>query len=153
MPFFQAYKAPGHCRAFAPEIHPVKTGQTPGVFDWSYRNFAQVVKLSGTMNWKTVFPAGAGVGGYYVQAVNKDAPHPAAARLWQEDLYSDAGQNLWLKGGARPVREAAMVAAGTIDKAAHDALPTASGTPVFLTTEQNDKAKAYLAANWAKAIG
>ena len=44
------------------------------------------------------------VAGYYVQAINKDAPHPAAARLWQEFLYSDEGQNLWLKGGARPVR-------------------------------------------------
>jgi len=105
------------------------------------------------MNWKTVVPAGAVVGGYYVQAINKDAAHPAAARLWQEYLYSDEGQNLWLKGGARPVREAAMTASGTIDKAAHDALPKASGTPVFLTTEQNDKAKAYLVANWAKAIG
>ena len=93
------------------------------------------------------------VGGYYVQAINKDAPHPAAARLWQEYLYSDEGQNLWLKGGARPVREKAMVAAGTIDKAAYAALPKAVGTPVFLTPAQSDKAKAYLTANWAKAIG
>jgi len=46
-----------------------------------------------------------------------------------------------------------MVAAGTIDKAAYDALPKAAGTPVFLTTAQSDKAKAYLTANWAKAIG
>ena len=51
--------------------------------------------------------------GYYFQAINKDAPHPAAARLWQEFLYSDEGQNLWLKGGARPVRADAMVKAGT----------------------------------------
>ena len=57
-------------------------------------------------------PPNAAVGGYYVQAINKDAPHPAAARLWQEFLYSDEGQNLWLKGGARPVREEAMVKAG-----------------------------------------
>ena len=34
----------------------------------------------------------------------RTAPHPAAARLWEEYLYSDDGQNLWLKGGARPVR-------------------------------------------------
>ena len=151
--FFTALKAAGNFLPVDPDPATIKSGQTPVVFDWDYLNVAQGVKLSGTMNWKTVVPAGAVVGGYYVQAVNKDAPHPAAARLWQEYLYSDAGQNLWLKGGARPVREAAMVAAGTIDKAAHDALPTASGTPVFLTTEQNDKAKAYLAANWAKAIG
>ena len=37
---------------------------------------------------------------------------PAAARLWQEFLYSDEGQNLYLAGGARPVRADAMVAGG-----------------------------------------
>ena len=63
-------------------------------------------------------PANAVVGSYYVQAISKDAPHPAAARLWQEFLYSDEGQNLWLKGGARPVRADAMEKAGTIDKTA-----------------------------------
>ena len=61
--------------------------------------------------------------GYYYQAINADAPHPAAARLWQEFLYSDEGQNLspWVACGrcvpttwSRP---------GTIDKAAFDELP------------------------------
>jgi putative spermidine/putrescine transport system substrate-binding protein len=51
------------------------------------------------------------------------------------------------------VREKAMLAAGTIDKAAYAALPKVVGTPVFLTSEQNSKASAYLAANWAKAVG
>jgi putative spermidine/putrescine transport system substrate-binding protein len=73
--------------------------------------------------------------------------------LWQEFLYSDEGQNLWLKGGARPVRAEAMQKAGTIDKAAYDTLPRTTGTPVFLTEEQTAKAKEYLKANWAKAIG
>ncbi len=59
------------------------------------------------------------VGSYYVQAINSDAPHAAAARLWEEFLYSDEGQNLWLKGGARPVRADAMQKAGTIDTAAY----------------------------------
>jgi putative spermidine/putrescine transport system substrate-binding protein len=67
-------------------------------------------------------------------------------------LYSEDGQNLWLKGGARPVRADAMQKSGKLDKTAFDALPAASGTPVFLTDEQTKKAKDYLAANWAKAI-
>ena len=151
--FFKLLKTAGNFLPVDPDPATIKSGQTPVVLDWDYLNVAQGAKLKGTMDWKTVVPAGAVVGGYYVQAINKDAPHPAAARLWQEYLYSDEGQNLWLKGGARPVREAAMVAAGTIDKTAHDALPKADGTPVFLTTAQSDTAKAYLSANWAKAVG
>ncbi len=151
--FFASLKTAGNFLPVDPTGATIESGQTPVVFDWDYLNVAQGVKLKGKMDWKTLVPAGAVVGGYYVQAINKDAPHPAAARLWQEYLYSDEGQNLWLKGGARPVREEAMVAAGTIDKAAYDALPKAEGTPVFLTTAQSDKAKAYLTANWAKAIG
>ena len=151
--FFTALKKAGNFLPVDPTGATIESGQTPVVFDWDYLNVGQATKLKGKMDWKIFVPAGAVVGGYYVQAISKDAPHPAAARLWQEYLYSDEGQNLWLKGGARPVREAAMVTAGTIDKTANDALPKADGTPVFLTKEQTDKANAYLTANWAKAIG
>jgi putative spermidine/putrescine transport system substrate-binding protein len=151
--FFKALKTAGNFLPVDPTPATIESGQTPVVFDWDYLNVAQGKKLTGKMNWKTVVPAGAVVGGYYVQAISKDAPHPAAARLWEEYLYSDEGQNLWLKGAARPVRAAAMIAAGTIDKAAYAALPKAVGTPVFLTKAQNDKANAYLTANWAQAIG
>ena len=151
--FFANLKKAGNFLPVDPTGATIESGQTPVVFDWDYLNVAQGKKLTGKMSWKTVVPAGAVVGGYYVQAINKDAIHPAAARLWEEYLYSDEGQNLFLKGGARPVREAAMVKAGTIDKAAHAALPKAVGAPVFLTKQQNATANAYLPANWAKAIG
>jgi putative spermidine/putrescine transport system substrate-binding protein len=151
--FFKALKSAGNFLPVDPTGATIESGQTPVVFDWDYLNVAQGAKVKAKMSWRTVIPAGAVVGGYYVQAISKDAPHPAAARLWQEYLYSDEGQNLWLKGGARPVREKAMVAARTIDKAAYAALPKAKGTPVFLTKTQTDKASAYLTANWAKAIG
>jgi putative spermidine/putrescine transport system substrate-binding protein len=108
--------------------------------------------LQGKIQWKTVVPSNAVVGSYYVQAINKDAPHPAAARLFEEFLYSDQGQNLWLKGGARPVRADAMKTAGTIDQALYAALPANTGTPVFLTDAQTNAAKNYLAANWAKSV-
>ena len=151
--FFTQLKAAGNFLPVDPSPATIEAGQTPVVFDWDYLNVAQGTKLKGKLDWKTVVPKDAVVGGYYVQAVNVDAPHPAAARLWQEYLYSDEGQNLWLKGGARPVREEAMVKARTIDATAYAALPKADGTPVFLTNAQSDTAKAYLAQNWAKAVG
>jgi putative spermidine/putrescine transport system substrate-binding protein len=151
--FFKALKASGNFLPVDPTSATIESGQTPVVLDWDYLNVAQARKLSGATNWRTIVPPGALVGGYYVQAINKTAPHPAAARLWEEYLYSDEGQNLWLQGGVRPVRESAMVAAGTIDQAAYAALPLASGTAVFLTRAQSDKANAYLTANWARAMG
>jgi putative spermidine/putrescine transport system substrate-binding protein len=151
--FFGMLKQAGNFLPVDPTPATIESGQTPVVIDWDYLNVAQGTKLVGKVDWKTVVPANAVVGGYYVQAINVDAPHPAAARLWQEFLYSDEGQNLWLKGGARPVRADAMKTAGTIDTAAFAALPATTGTPVFLTEAQTQAAKDYLAANWAKAIG
>ncbi|GAA3351983.1 extracellular solute-binding protein [Amorphoplanes nipponensis] len=151
--FFGKLKKAGNFLPVDPTPATVESGQTPVVIDWDYLNVAQGAKLTGKVQWKTVVPAGAVLGSYYVQAISKDAPHPAAARLWQEFLYSDEGQNLWLKGGARPVRADAMAKAGTIDATAFAALPKAEGTPVFQTEAQTAKAKEYLAANWAKAIG
>ena len=77
-------------------------------------------------------PQNAVVAGYYYQAINKDAPHPAAARLWQEFLYSDEGQNLYAVGGVRPVRADQMKAAGTVDDTAFGGLPVIDG-PVTMT--------------------
>jgi putative spermidine/putrescine transport system substrate-binding protein len=150
--FFARLKKAGNFLPVDPTPATIESGQTPLVIDWDYLNVAQGTKLKGKLDWKTVVPANAVVGSYYVQAINADAPHPAAARLWEEFLYSDDGQNLWLKGGARPVRADAMGKAGTLDKTAAEMLPKATGTPVFLTTEQTQKAKDYLAANWAKAV-
>jgi putative spermidine/putrescine transport system substrate-binding protein len=148
--FFKALKTAGSLLPVDPKGAPIASGRAPVIFDWDYRNVARAKELT---SWKTVIPAGAVVPGYYVQAINKDAPHPAAARLWEEYLYSDEGQNLLLKGGARPVREKAMSTSGTINKAAYAALPKATGRPVFLTRTQSVKANAYLVANWAKVIG
>lgn len=151
--FFTALKKAGNFLPVDPTPATIQSGQTPVVIDWDYLNVGQGAKLKGKLDWQTVVPANAVVGGYYVQAISKGAPHPAAARLWEEFLYSDAGQNLWLKGGARPVRQDAMVKAGTIDTSAFAALPAVTGTPVFLTPAQTDKAKEYLTAHWRKAIG
>jgi putative spermidine/putrescine transport system substrate-binding protein len=152
--FFGKLKKAGNFLPVDPTPATIQSGQTPIVIDWDYLNVGQGTSLKGKgVDWKTLVPPNAIVGGYYAQAINKDAPHPAAARLWQEYLYSDEGQNLWLAGGARPVREEKMSTAGTIDKAAFEALPKIEGTPVLLTQQQSDAAAAYLKDNWAKSIG
>jgi putative spermidine/putrescine transport system substrate-binding protein len=151
--FFKKLKASGNLLPVDPTPATIASGQTPVVIDWDYLNTAQSSALAGKVDWKVVVPQNAVVGAYYVQAINKDAPHPAAARLWQEFLYSPDGQNIWLKGFARPVLADKMSADGTIDKDAYGKLPATVGTPVVLTQEQLTKAQDYLKANWASAVG
>ncbi len=151
--YFKKLKQAGNLVPVDPTPATIQSGQTAVVIDWDYNNAGQTKALQGKVDWKSVIPEGAVNGAYYVQAINKDAPHPAAARLWEEYLYSDEGQNLWLKGGARPVRAEEMSQAGTIDKAAYDALPKVSGTPTFITEEQRGKITDYLNQNWQKEMG
>ncbi|MGH3069140.1 MAG: ABC transporter substrate-binding protein [Streptosporangiaceae bacterium] len=151
--FFHQLKSKGNFSPVSATGATIKSGSTPVVFNWDYLNLPSYVGVS---NWKVFIPSNAVLGGYYAQAINKNAPHPAAARLWEEFLYSQAsegGQNLWLQGGAHPVEETMMTSNGSIDKAAAAKLPPVKGTPLFLTQGQNTSAANYLAANWAKAVG
>lgn len=150
--FFGKLKEAGNFLPVDPTPATIASGQTPVVIDWEYLNVAQRDALKGQRDWNLVVPDGAAVGAYYVQAINKDAPHPAAARLWQEFLYSDQGQNIWLQGYARPVRLEAMVKAGTADQAAVAQLPQPKGEPTFLTQEQIASQQEYLLQNWEKAV-
>jgi len=127
----------------------ITSGETPVVFDWDYLNTAAG---KDNPNWKVVVLDGVGYASYYNQAINKDAPHPAAARLWQEFLYSDDVQNLWLKGGARPARMEAMTAAGTIDEELAAALPEVPAETVVPAEKQSTDAGTLLGEKWAVAV-
>ena len=149
--FFNQLNAAGNLLPVDPTPTTIASGQTPCVIDWEYNNAALTADLvSKGIDWKTVVPSDAPpVAADYQQAINKDAPHPAAARLWEEFLYTAEAQNEWLKGFARPVLLDKMVAAGTVDQAALGALGQASGTPVVLSEAQVKTAADYLAANWS----
>ncbi|MEV0640556.1 extracellular solute-binding protein [Streptomyces sp. NPDC050619] len=151
--FFAKLKKSGNYTPVESTPATVQKGETPISIDWDYLNagYADEFKSKG-VDWKVSVPSDGKFSQYYSQAVNKDAPHPAAARLWEEYLYSAEGQNLWLKGYARPALMPAMEKAGTLDKTAAAKLPEVSGTPSFPTEAQQDKAKTVLAQGWAKAV-
>lgn len=131
----------------------VEKGETPISIDWDYLNAGYAEQFKGKgVDWKVAVPSDGVYAQYYSQAVNKDAPNPAAARLWMEFLYSAQGQNLWLKGHARPVLLPAMTQDGTADKDAVTKLPQVQGTPEFPASTELDKAKATLAEKWDKAL-
>jgi putative spermidine/putrescine transport system substrate-binding protein len=151
--FFGKLKKNGNYTPVESTPATVEKGETPISIDWDYLNagYADEFKSKG-VDWKVSIPSDGQYAQYYSQAINKDAPHPAAARLWQEYLYSAEGQNLWLKGYARPVLMTSMESAGTLDKTAAAKLPQVSGTPSFPTEAQQSKAKTVIASGWAKAV-
>ncbi|MFJ3671663.1 ABC transporter substrate-binding protein [Streptomyces sp. NPDC090106] len=151
--FFAELKKNGNYTPVESTPATVEKGETPISIDWDYLNagYAEEFASKG-LDWKVSVPSDGQYAQYYSQAVNKDAPHPAAARLWQEYLYSAEGQNLWLKGYARPVLMPALDQAGTLDATAAAKLPEVTGTPTFPSEDQQNKAKTALAEGWAKAV-
>jgi putative spermidine/putrescine transport system substrate-binding protein len=147
--FFSELQKAGNLLKVDVTTGTISSGETPVVFDWDYLNATHAATNPA---WKVRVFDGTGYAGYYNQAINKDAPHPAAARLWQEFLYSDEVQNLWLKGGARPARMEAMTEAGTIDAALAAALPAAPATTVVPTEQQSSTAGTLLGEKWASAV-
>ncbi len=148
--FFRKLKEAGNFLPVDPTPATIESGQTPVVIDWNYTNASETKKLP---SWQVVVPPENPVAGYYYQAVSKDAPHPAAARLWQEFLYSDEGQNLFAEGGVRPVRADNMIADGTLDEKVAAAIPVVDGPVTVPTPQQTEAASKYLADHWAAAVG
>lgn len=132
----------------------IQKGETPISVDWDYLNagYSDSLRDKG-VDWQVAIPADGLFAQFYSQAIVKWAPHPAAARLWQEFLYSPEGQNLWLKGFARPVLMPAMEQAGTLDATAAARLPEVdAAAPVFPTEEQSTQAKAVVGQGWGGVL-
>ena len=132
----------------------VASGQTPISIDWDYNNFAYVKEFP-SANWKVTIPSDGQYGGYYCQAVNATAPHPNAARLWQEFVYSDQGQIIYLKGYAHPARFTNMVGRKVIPKSLTGSLPGGwlNSSAKFASLAQITKAKATIQAEWPSKVG
>ena len=127
----------------------IASGETKVVFDWSYNNLAAAATVDG---WEVTTLPGEVYTSFYNQAISKDAPHPAAARLWQEFIYSAEAQNLFIVGGAYPVTIQTLQDAGTVDTAALDTLGELKGDLVTPTPAQAEANAAILAEKWAAAI-
>ncbi|MEU9123249.1 extracellular solute-binding protein [Streptomyces sp. NPDC048506] len=152
--FFARLDKVGNYNRADPNPAAIARGKTPISIEWDYLNLEHIDQLRGTgVKWKVSIPFDGSFSQYYAQAINKDAPHPAAARLWQEYLFSPEGQNLRLVDYARPVLMDAMAKDGTLNKALAARLPTVEGTPQFPTEAQLNKALRTVRENWAKDVG
>ncbi len=153
--FFADLNAAGN---FVPVIGKAGTlaqGATPIVIQWDYNALSARDTLAGNPPVEVVVPATGVVAGVYVQAISAYAPHPNAAKLWMEYIYSDEGQLGWLKGYCHPIRFNDMVARGVIPQDLLDALPPAGAyeKAVFPTLEEQDANKAAVTAGWDTVVG
>jgi len=130
-------------------------GTTPVYFDWDYNLLAMRDQLAGNPPVEVVVPDDAVIAGVYVQAISAFAPHPSAAKLWMEFLYSDEGQLLWLNGYCHPIRFNAMQAKGVVPAEVLAKLPPAEAyaKAVFPGLDAQGAAKQATADNWAKEMG
>ena len=130
----------------------IDQGATPITIRWTYNALAHRDEAAGNTNIEVVVPKTGRFGGVYVQAISAYAPHPNAAKLWMEYLYSDEGQNLWLKGYCNPIRFEDMAARNAIPADTLAKLPDTAGA-VFPSLDQLNKATELITKQWDTAVG
>ena len=126
----------------------IEAGQCPIIINWDFLNVAGAWGLPKSARWVVNDPQGASFDEYYAQAISKTAPDPAAARLWEEFLYSTTGQNNFLKGYARPIELSALAKAGQVDEAAYKKLPVVPSVAKVPTVPQEAAAATLIAKGW-----
>ena len=129
-------------------------GETPIMFTWDYLALGARDALNGNPPVEIVLPKSALYAGMYVQAVSAYAPHPNAARLWMEYIYSDEGCNMWIEGYARPVRFDDMNKRGVIPQDVLAKLPPPEKytNVVFPKPEQVVAARALITGGWDSVV-
>lgn len=153
--FFAELQKAGNFVPVAGKTATIAQGQTPIVAAWDYNLLSWRDNLNGNPPMDVVVPTSSSLAGVYVQAISAYAPHPNAAKLWLEYLYSDEGQLGWLKGYCHPARFTALSAAGKIPKELLDKLPPAEAyeKAIFPTIEQLEMNKKTVTEGWDKVVG
>ncbi|MGE5139177.1 MAG: ABC transporter substrate-binding protein [Rudaea sp.] len=130
----------------------VAKGETPVRLTWDYNALAHRDQVKGNPKIDVVIPKSGQIGGVYVQAISAFAPHPNAAKLWMEYLYSDEGQIGWLKGYCHPARYQAMQKANKVPSDVAAKLPPADNI-VLPSLDQLNKAQDVITKNWNSVVG
>ena len=157
MPGLNFFKKMNDVGNFVPVIAvpgTVASGETPITVRWDYNALSNRDKSVGNTNIGVIIPASGVVAGVYIQGISAYAPHPNAARLYMEYLYSDEGQLLWLKGYGHPVRFADLAKRKVIPAALEAKLPpsAAYAKALFPSIQEQEATKKQTAENWDKVV-
>ena len=130
----------------------IASGETPIRITWTYHGLADKAALDGNPVIKVVVPRTGRLGGMYVLAISRRAPHPNAAKLWMEYVSSDEGQLLRMDGFCDPIRRQDLVSRQAIPDESRTRIPDSNGA-VLPTLEQIDAATSVIAEGWDGAVG
>lgn len=150
--YFQQLNAAGNLVPLIANNGLVATGETAVRITWDYNALSAIDSFEGNPAAQVVIPESGRFAGVYVQAISAYAPHPNAAKLWMEFLYSDEGQLIWMEGYCHPIREADLRARGVIPEDLLAKLPDVSGA-VFPTLDQLNAASELITKNWDSVVG
>ena len=150
--FFKQLNEAGNFVPIDGDSRTVGIGETPILIDWSYNSIANDIALAGNPDLVTNVPKKGIIAGVYVQGISAYAPHPNAAKLWMEYLYSDEGQLIYASGFCYPIRLDAMNAAGSIPAEVFAQLPSIEGA-YFPTVADITAAREIIAEGWPTVVG
>jgi putative spermidine/putrescine transport system substrate-binding protein len=71
---------------------------------WDFNALSYRDQTPNAGDYEILIPADGSVTSGYTTLINRWAPHPAAAQLAREYIFSDAGQINLARGNARPIR-------------------------------------------------
>jgi putative spermidine/putrescine transport system substrate-binding protein len=153
--FFKQMSESGNLLPLIADSGPIAKGETPITFQWNYLAAANKDNFAGNPNIEIVYPKSLNWGGYYFQAISAYAPHPAAARLWEEFLYSDEGHLLWMKGYCAPARLADMLERGVVPADLQAKLPDPAiiASSTVPNADQLSAARELIKNEWDNVVG
>jgi putative spermidine/putrescine transport system substrate-binding protein len=71
---------------------------------WDFNGLSYRDKIPNVADYEVLIPTDGSVTSGYTTIINANAPHPNAAQLAREYIFSDAGQINLARGNARPIR-------------------------------------------------
>jgi putative spermidine/putrescine transport system substrate-binding protein len=152
--FFAKLKQKGNFTVTRSRIANMARGEVPIAIMWDYLGLGFRDQLAGKPSLSVVIPSDASIAGPYVSIVNKTAPHPFAARLWIEYIFSDEGQLFYLKSYAHPARYQKLAAAGKVPADLAAKLPPAAqyANLKFPSLAQLTAASTPVYQNWGPQV-
>ncbi len=151
--FFKKLAEAGNLVGTISSAATVAKGETPITMRWDYNSLSNRDANKDSVNIQVLYPTSGTIAGVYLQAISAYSPRPNAARLWEEYLYSDEGQILWLKGYATPARFDDLKKRNVIPADILAALP-ASDVPLAVPTlDQITKASELIKTQWNTIVG